>query len=214
MQKSKLYFILMASLLLISLPAQSEAEPVVSKSAIKVFFQRKFESIEAFLSQKEVIIDSERLMEFVEQELMTVWSAELTIKAILGVKRWSRLKNEQKQQLIESYNHTMKRYLYEVMLKYEGQKAIAEKIQLNKKATKGWLTAKLLLKNFPDITIDLKLFHSKAEKGKWLIYDFRFQGISFIKLKQSEYRTIVDEQGVLALIELLDHKNNEFFVEI
>ncbi|NVJ68671.1 MAG: ABC transporter substrate-binding protein [Gammaproteobacteria bacterium] len=203
-------YVVLSILTFAAVDAQSAQEDSVSTSneQIRQQFQAKFESIEAFLSkQPQPLKGSKALFEFIETDLMSVWSAELTIKAILGVKRWSSLNDEEKQALIDVYIKTMQRYLFETLQKYTGQTAHAEQVQLNSKNTKGWLTTKLVADNFPDINVDLKLYR---KENQWLIYDFRFQGISFIKLKQLEYQTVIDNQGVNRLIDTLKQKNQEF----
>lgn len=171
-------------------------------------FQQEFDLIENFAKNVEKPTKAQVLLNFIDKEMMRRWSAELTIRAIIGRKLWSGLNADEKQGLIDAYADTMRRYLFEVFLKYNGQKPIAEKVQLNSKGTKGWLTSKLVIDNFPDIVVDLKLYHLK---NQWVIYDFRFQGISFIKLKQSEYQAIVTEKGAFYLTQLLNDKNTEFF---
>ncbi len=174
-------------------------------------FQGEFNKIEAFAKSNPKPIKTDILMEFIDKELMSRWSAELTIRSILGKELWKSVEADKKQQLINAYYITMKRYLFESFQQYNGQKPLASKIQLNKKQNKGWLTAQLMIDNFPDIHLDLKIYFFKEQ---WVIYDFRFKGISFIKLKQNEYRNLVEEQGAQPLISLLEGKYQEFLKQL
>lgn len=187
--------------------ASEELELSLESEIIKDF-QQEFDLIENFAKNVEKPTKPEVLLRFIDEEMMRRWSAELTIRAIIGRKLWSGLESKEKQDLINAYRNTMRRYLFEVFLQYNGQKPLAERVELNSKGTKGWLTSKLVMKNFPDIVVDLKLYN---QKNQWFIYDFRFQGISFIKLKQSEYQTILNEKGAIQLAKLLNDKNTEFF---
>lgn len=147
------------------------------------------------------------LMAFVDNDLLTVWSAKNTIRAMLGAKRWSQLNPEQESQLIRAYEQTMRRYLYEVMSQYQGQIATVDSIRLNAKQNKGWLTVILDSPTLPDLSIDLKIYQ---ENDSWTIYDFSFQGISFVKMKQNYFQTTFDQKGLEGVLADLNNKNQEF----
>lgn len=147
------------------------------------------------------------LMAFVDDELLAVWSAKNTIRAMLGAERWSKLTTQQEATLIKAYEQTMRRYLYEVMSRYQGQVATVDSIRLNDKKNKGWLTVVLESQSLPDMSIDLKIY---KEDTDWTIYDFSFQGISFIKMKQNYFQTTFDAKGFEGVLADLDSKNQEF----
>ena len=151
--------------------------------------------------------DPSLLMNFVDTELLTVWSARNTIRAMLGAQRWSKLTPEQESELIAAYEQTMRRYLYEVMRQYQGQVATVESIRLNSKQNKGWLTVVLDSPSLPNLSIDLKIY---KEESNWTIYDFSFQGISFVKMKQNYFQTTYDEKGLEGVLAELNSKNQEF----
>ncbi len=170
-------------------------------------FQQEFDQIAEFAKNNPQPINYQVLTTFIEEKLMRRWSSELTIRAILGREIWKQIGESEQKELIYAYSNTMRRYLYETFKKYGGQRPVATKIQLNKKLNKGWLTANLILDNFPDLSVDLKIY---SYKNQWYIYDFRFQGISFIKLKEREYRQYVKENGASALADQLNGKYQEF----
>lgn len=147
------------------------------------------------------------LMTFVDNDLLTVWSAKNTIRAMLGAQRWSQLSPEQEAQLIRAYEQTMRRYLYEVMSQYQGQVARVDSIRLNGKQNKGWLTVVLDSPSLPDLAIDLKIY---KEDESWTIYDFSFQGISFVKMKQNYFQATFDQKGLEGVLADLNNKNQEF----
>ncbi|NVK20935.1 MAG: ABC transporter substrate-binding protein [Kangiellaceae bacterium] len=219
---------LLTILFLISFVFQSvKASEKTHHQALKDYFVAKLNVINQFMAEnhKKVASEPKLLIDFVDTELLTVWSAKNTVRAMLGAKRWSELDNSQQNQLVSAYEQTMRRYLFEVMSKYVGQVAVVERLQLNGKANKGWLTVLLELPKLPDVTIDLKIYKEGdkqefvVEKGgmdssqqfsNWSIYDFRFQGISFVKMKQSYFQNTYDERGFDALILDLYLKNQEF----
>ncbi|MCW8857284.1 MAG: ABC transporter substrate-binding protein [Kangiella sp.] len=185
------------------------ASASLNQQNLKEFFQYKLDTINRFMqdNHQKALQDPSILMKFVDSDLLTVWSAKNTIRAMLGAQRWSQLTVEQESQLIKAYEQTMRRYLYEVMNQYQGQIAEVESIRLNSKQTKGWLTVVLDSPSLPDLSIDLKIYQ---EGTVWSIYDFSFQGISFVKMKQHFFQTTFDEKGLQGILVELNSKNQEF----
>jgi len=185
------------------------ASASLNQQNLKEFFQYKLDTINRFMqdNHQKALQDPSILMKFVDSDLLTVWSAKNTIRAMLGAQRWSQLTVEQESQLIKAYEQTMRRYLYEVMNQYQGQIAEVESVRLNSKQTKGWLTVVLDSPSLPDLSIDLKIYQ---EGTVWSIYDFSFQGISFVKMKQHFFQTTFDEKGLQGILVELNSKNQEF----
>ncbi|HEY9032248.1 MAG TPA: ABC transporter substrate-binding protein [Kangiella sp.] len=185
------------------------ANASLDKQDLKQFFQHKLDTINHFMQEnhQKALENPSSLMTFVDEELLTVWSAKNTIRAMLGAQRWSKLTTQQEAILIKAYEQTMRRYLYEVMSRYQGQVATVDSIRLNDKQNKGWLTVVLESQSLPDISIDLKIY---KEDTDWTIYDFSFQGISFIKMKQNYFQTTFDAKGFEGVLADLDSKNQEF----
>lgn len=185
------------------------ANASLDKQDLKKFFQHKLDTINHFMQEnhQKALENPSSLMAFVDEELLTVWSAKNTIRAMLGAQRWSKLTTQQEAILIKAYEQTMRRYLYEVMSRYQGQIATVDSIRLNDKQNKGWLTVVLESQSLPDISIDLKIY---KEDTDWTIYDFSFQGISFIKMKQNYFQTTFDAKGFEGVLADLDSKNQEF----
>ncbi|WP_417446742.1 MlaC/ttg2D family ABC transporter substrate-binding protein [Kangiella sp.] len=185
------------------------ANASLDKQDLKQFFQHKLDTINHFMQEnhQKALENPSSLMTFVDEELLTVWSAKNTIRAMLGAQRWSKLTTQQEAILIKAYEQTMRRYLYEVMSRYQGQVAAVDSIRLNDKQNKGWLTVVLESQSLPDISIDLKIY---KEDTDWTIYDFSFQGISFIKMKQNYFQTTFDAKGFEGVLADLDSKNQEF----
>lgn len=185
------------------------ANASLDKQSLKQFFQHKLDTINHFMQENhdKALQTPSLLMTFVDNELLTVWSAKNTIRAMLGAERWSKLTVQQESELIKAYEETMRRYLYEVMRQYQGQVATVDSIRLNSKQNKGWLTVVLNSSSLPNLSIDLKIY---KEDTAWTIYDFSFQGISFIKMKQHYFQSTFDEVGFEGVLADLNNKNEEF----
>ncbi|MBD3668015.1 MAG: ABC transporter substrate-binding protein [Kangiella sp.] len=185
------------------------ANASIDNQELKQFFQAKLDRINHFMQEnhENALQNPSILMTFVNTDLLTVWSAKNTIRAMLGAQRWSELTKDQESQLIVAYEQTMRRYLYEVMRQYQGQIATVDSIRLNDKQNKGWLTVVLDSPSLPDLSIDLKIY---KEESAWTIYDFSFQGISFVKMKQNYFQTTFDQKGFEGVLTDLNSKNQEF----
>ena len=195
--------------LLVLLFFGQQALASLDKQGLKQFFQHKLDNINLFMQEnhEKALQNPSVLMTFVDSDLLTVWSAKNTIRAMLGAQRWSQLTAEQESQLITAYEQTMRRYLFEVMSQYQGQIATVDSIRLNAKQNKGWLTVILDSPTLPDLSIDLKIYQ---ENDSWTIYDFSFQGISFVKMKQNYFQTTFDQKGLEGVLADLNNKNQEF----
>ena len=66
--------------------------------------------------------------------------------------------------------------------------------------------------SFPDIHLDLLL--KRTSDHHWRGADFRFKGITYVKLKKNSYRQDFKNIGFQGLLEKLDHKNKLFFKEL
>lgn len=172
-------------------------------------FNEKLNKINVFLEEnhKKALQEPALLISFVNQELLEVWSARNTIRAMLGTSRWKQLADSEATILIKTYENTIRRYLFEVLKQYQGQKATVESIRLNNKGNKGWLRVRLESPSFPTLNVDLKIY---KEEELWTVYDFSFQGISFVKMKRGFFRDTFDKNGVEGVVTELREKNKDF----
>lgn len=181
----------------------------MADAPITQYFSKKFNKINSFLSQnhEKAQNNPELLVGFVDSELLQVWSAKNTLRAMLGNKRWEQLSNAETEQLIVAYEETIRRYLYEVLQQYQDQIATVESVRLNSKGNKGWLRVKLESSALPNFDVDLKIY---KDDDLWTVYDFSFQGISFVKMKRGFFRHTYDSEGLEGVIDTLNKKNHKF----
>jgi ABC-type transporter MlaC component len=64
----------------------------------------------------------------------------------------------------------------------------------------------------PDLHLDLLI--KRTSNGDWSAVDIRFKGITYVAVKKNEFRKIIKQQGVTALIDSLKRKNNDYFRDI
>ena len=181
----------------------------LADTSISTYFSEKLNKINSFLSEnhEEALNEPDLLIDFVDSELLTVWSAKNTLRAMLGSERWGQLTEKESEQLLSAYEDTIRRYLFEVLQKFQDQVATVEDVRLNAKGNKGWLRVNLESSSLPDFNVDLKIYKDDA---LWTVYDFSFQGISFVKMKRGFFRRTYDAKGVEGVVEVLNKKNREF----
>ncbi|MGB1191799.1 MAG: ABC transporter substrate-binding protein, partial [Pseudomonadales bacterium] len=73
----------------------------------------------------------------------------------------------------------------------------------------GWVQLLVQSPMFPNVNLDLLI--KRNSSGDWKAVDVRFQGITYVMIKKREYRQIIEQQGIAALIEQLVQANQEFF---
>ncbi|MCF6193626.1 MAG: ABC transporter substrate-binding protein [Kangiellaceae bacterium] len=211
--------ILTASLIILSLVShaaikeqiESKAELLEKRqrlNAISIYFDKKISDLDAtLLNNKEALTTNHlKQREFVDQKLLPLWSAKRTLRLMVGSKQWKAFSKEQKSQLEGSFNETFHRYMREGLKFYDGQRIKVLSVKINRKETKGHLTAELSPIYLPSFNITFKIAN---EDDRWKLYDIMIEGISYIQMKKNEYRRILHEQNFDALICHLDKKNSQ-----
>ena len=73
----------------------------------------------------------------------------------------------------------------------------------------GWVQLLVQSPLIPDVNLDLLIKRNLSKE--WKAVDIRFQGITYVMIKKREYRAIIEQQGIAALIEQLVQANQAFF---
>jgi len=189
-------------------PKKANLSP--SSAMVEEYFNDIVVKIDSTLlaDQKRLKSDSSHLQNFVNSNILPHWSADLTLKQLLGSKNWKSFTKADIESLQLIFNKTLHRYVQEGMDYYDGQRIKLLKIELNKKQTRGLVTIELQPIYLPSFNIIFKIARKKSSSEKnWLLYDILVEGISYVKTKKNEYRRLVDTRGVKGLIAYLDEKN-------
>lgn len=201
-----LFLHVITSLFLLVFSGSSLAE--AQKNAT-TFFKDKVISINKTLAARQVEFQAEptKLVEYVDVELIPLWSSAKTMRGLIGSKNWKKLSADNQHKLTASFNNTLQRYIQEGFKEYDGQSVKFVKLKLNTKKTRGILTLEVIPNLLPSFNIDLKV---GANNGQWQIYDALYQGISYISLKKDKVREILQEKGIQALLKDFSDKNQGF----
>lgn len=150
--------------------------------------------------------DNNQLIQFVDLNILSVWDVELTLKQMIGGKRWKSFTPTEIQALKYRFNQTLHRYVREGMAFYDGQRVKLVSVKLNAKETRGLVTIRLEPIYLPAFKVSFKIVH---RENNWQMYDVLVEGISYVKMKKAEYRQIVNQKGVDGLLAHLDEKNGK-----
>jgi len=150
--------------------------------------------------------DNSQLIQFVDLNILSVWDVELTLKQLIGGKRWKSFTAAEIQLLEERFSQTLHRYVREGMAFYDGQRVKLANVKLNAKETGGLVTIRLEPIYLPAFNVSFKIAH---RDDNWQLYDVIVEGISYVKMKKTEYRQIVSQKGVDGLLAHLDEKNGK-----
>lgn len=164
-----------------------------------------FERIE--LDQDNIKSNPDHLRAIIEQELMPHIDHKFAAFKVLGKQFRSVPKDK-----IPEYVSEFKQYLisnFAVALSgYGGQELVFEPAK-DAVGQKG-MTVKAIIRQAgtPDIHISFKLRKVKKTQ-EWKTYDLEAEGISLLSSKRSEFASIIRQQGIQGVIELMKSNNSK-----
>lgn len=170
------------------------------------YFENKLNHLNAQLIENKDSLknDHKKLEDFVNIEVLPLWSSSTTLKALLSTKEWNKIPPEKQNQLITSFNQTLHRYVREGMKFYDNQRFFFVSTKLSKNGGRGLLEINIEPEYLPSIIVTFRM--TKIAES-WKLYDVMLQGISYVKMKRLEFRRINSESGIDAVISHLKNKN-------
>ena len=149
---------------------------------------------------------------FIDRNVKSLWDTESTTSALIGKASFKALGPEDRQVLVAAVDDTLLRYAFEGLENYGGQVFEVVDVAVNKGGTMGWVQVLMESPIIPDLHLDLLI--KRTSEGDWSAVDVRFKGITYVSIKKHEFREIIEEQGVSALIDSLNSKNRDYFRDI
>lgn len=155
--------------------------------------------------QLQLKVDPTQLRNFVNSKILPYWDVELTLRLLVGSKRWKNLTEAEMLELKRVFKDTLHRYVQEGVKLYDGQRAAFVSAKLKKDDNrKGIITISLEPIYLPAFEIHFKI---AKQDDSWKLYDIFVEGISYVKMKKNEYRQIIHKSGIAGLLSYLDNKN-------
>ena len=149
---------------------------------------------------------------FINTNVKPMWDVASTTSALIGKERFHALAFPQQRALVRAVDKTLVRYAFEGLEHYSGQRFEVVDTVISKQGNLGWVQVEMQSPIIPDLNLDLLI--KRTDSGSWKAVDLRFKGITYVAVKKHQYREIIEEQGIQALIDTLIKKNDEFFSRI
>lgn len=149
---------------------------------------------------------------FINTRVKPQWDVASTTSALVGKAGFQALELPQQQALVRAVDQTLVRYAFEGLEHYSGQRFQVVDTVISKREDMGWVQVEMQSPVIPDLNLDLLI--KRTVSGRWKAVDARFKGITYVAVKKHQYREIIEEQGMQALIDTLTQKNDEFFSRI
>ncbi|MCF2949419.1 ABC transporter substrate-binding protein [Paraglaciecola aquimarina] len=164
-----------------------------------------FQRIES--EQQDIQSNPNHLKGIIEQELMPHIDHQFAAFKVLG----NQFRAVPKKQIPE-YVAEFKQYLISnfatALASYGGQQLIFEPVK-NVENLKN-LTIKAIIREagHPDINLHFKL-RKNNKTQEWKTYDLVAEGISLLSSKRTEFASVIRQQGIQAVIDIMKDKNNQ-----
>jgi phospholipid transport system substrate-binding protein len=187
------------------LTSSSHAELINPQVLLEQVTNATFERIE--LDQQSIRSNPNHLRDIIEQELMPHVDHRFAAFKVLG----SQFRSVPKDKIPE-FVAEFKQYLVSnfavALASYGGQELLFE--PLKDTENKKNLSIKAIIRQAgrPDINISFKLRKSNKTQ-EWKTYDLVAEGISLLSSKRSEFASIIRQQGIQAVIDVMKNKNTK-----
>ncbi|MFQ3189123.1 MAG: phospholipid transport system substrate-binding protein [Paraglaciecola sp.] len=183
----------------------SHAELLNPQVLLKQVTNATFERIE--LDQQSIQSDPNHLRDIIEQELMPHVDHRFAAFKVLG----SQFRSVPKDKIPEFVSE-FKQYLVSnfavALASYGGQELLFEPVKNAEGQRSMSIKAIIRQADRPDINISFKLRKSNKTQ-EWKTYDLVAEGISLLSSKRSEFASIIRQQGIQAVIDVMKNKNNQ-----
>lgn len=185
----------------------------VEKSVLKSFdplFDRV--TLELSKNQQRYLDDPVAYHQFVNLVVKPLWDSRSTSSALIGRTSFEQLKEADRLALVDAVDNTLRRYAFEGLEHYSGQRFQVVDVVVNSRVGMGWVQVLMESSLIPDLHLDVLI--KQLDVDSWKAVDVRFKGITYVAVKKHKFRKIVAEKGIQALIDELQTKNREYFMEI
>lgn len=191
-----------------------QCDEVSTKSSLHLQFEPIIASVsKQLLSHQEKFKKNPKAYQtFLDKHVRPYWDSSSTAKALIGSKSFEALTKKTQQQLVAAVDKTLTRYAFEGIGFYSGQKFQLVDVAISNSGNMGWVQMMMESQILPDLNLDILVKRTKT--GVWKAVDVRFKGVTYVAVKKYQFKKILEQQGVGALITSLNKKNQTFFGEL
>ncbi|MFQ3199061.1 MAG: phospholipid transport system substrate-binding protein [Paraglaciecola sp.] len=192
--------LLVAVLLFVgSARASSEENPyqLLQDVASKTFARIKVE-------HEQIQKDPEMLRDVMEQELLPYIDYNFSALKVLG-KHFRTVPKEKIPEFIQVFRQYLITTYALAMTYYTGQEVVFQPVREVGNDTTVTVRAVVKEPGRPDINISFKL-RKNSNTNEWKAYDMVAEGISLLSSKQSEFESILRQEGIQKVIDIMKEK--------
>ena len=164
-----------------------------------------FERIKS--ERQEIEKDPEKLRTVMEEELLPYVDYNFSALKVLG-KHFRTVPKDKVPEFIRVFREYLITTYALALAYYDGQEVVFQPMkEVGKEKT---ITVRAVVKEpgRPDINIAFKL-RKNSKTNEWKAYDMVAEGISLLSSKQSEFASILRQDGIQAVIDLMNRKNGQ-----
>ena len=164
-----------------------------------------FERIKS--ERQEIEKDPEKLRTVMEEELLPYVDYNFSALKVLG-KHFRTVPKDKVPEFIRVFREYLITTYALALAYYNGQEVVFQ--PMKEVGNEKTITVRAVVKEpgRPDINIAFKL-RKNSKTNEWKAYDMVAEGISLLSSKQSEFASILRQEGIQAVIDLMNRKNGQ-----
>ncbi|WP_340680838.1 ABC transporter substrate-binding protein [Paraglaciecola sp.] len=159
------------------------------------------------LDQQITESDPDHLRVIIEEELMPYIDHKFAAFKVLG-KQFRSVPKDKIPEFVDEFKQYLISNFAMVLASYGGQELLFEPVKDPENQKDMTVKAIIRKAGTPDIHISFKLRKSKQTQ-EWKTYDLVAEGISLLSSKQSEFASLIRQQGIQAVIDEMKNKNRQ-----
>jgi phospholipid transport system substrate-binding protein len=147
------------------------------------------------------------LRDIIEQELMPYVDHRFAAFKVLG-KQFRSVPKDKIPEFVDEFKQYLISNFAVALAGYGGQELLFEPVNVTENQKNMNIKAIIRTADRPDINISFKLRKNKNTQ-EWKTYDLVAEGISLLSSKRSEFASIIRQQGIQAVIDVMKNKNSK-----
>ena len=184
----------------LSLAEQVNPQVMLEKAAKATFVRIE-------LDQQSIASNPDHLRVIIEQELMPFIDHKFAAFKVLG-NQFRSVPKEKIPEFVDEFKQYLISNFAVALASYGGQELLFEPIKDSENQKDMTIKSIIREAGRPDIHLNFKLRKNRNTQ-EWKTYDLVAEGISLLSSKRSEFASIIRQQGIQSVIDVMKNKNNK-----
>jgi len=146
--------------------------------------------------------DPAKVYALVDRVLLPHFDTEYAAQQVLA-KYWRTASPEQRQRFIDAFYHSLLRTYGNALLDFTADRMTILPFRGDLASGRAVIRTQVKRDNGTQVPVNYSL--RKTDKG-WMAYDVTIEGISYIKSYRTDFGAEIDQKGIDAVIERLEHQ--------